>query len=93
MSEHPKTDHMSQHMSDFTAGKNAEHMPTRTSEHSSEYFPALFVQIDYVPEHKPDLMPEHASEHCVNPHVHLCEASLSMHVPCLSKSPLSVGIN
>ena len=70
---------MSQHMSDFTTGKMSERMPTRTSEQSPEHFQA-------VSEHKPDLMPEHASEHCVNLHVRLSRTSLailSMHVPCL----------
>ena len=54
--------HVSQHMSDR---KISEHSPTKMSEHSSERFPAV---IDDMSKHKPDLMPEPASEHRVNPH-------------------------
>ena len=53
--------HMSQHMSDR---KNVR--TTNMSEHSPERFPAFMI--DDVSEHKPDLMPEQASEHHVNPH-------------------------
>lgn len=28
-------------------------------------------------------MPEQESEHCASPRVHLCQTSLSMHLPCL----------
>ena len=38
-----KSDHVLQHMSDFAAGKMSEHMPTRTTEHSPEHFPAFMV--------------------------------------------------
>ena len=65
--------HMSQHMT-CQAGKMSEHTPTKMSEHRLERFPAFMI--DDVSEHKPDLMPEEASEHRVNPH----------------KSPFTVGI-
>ena len=90
MSEHvpgPKSDHMPQHMSGFTAGKMPNHMQARTSEHGPEHVPAFMI--DDVSEHKPRLMPEQAHERCVNPHVRLCQASLSIHVPCLLPNRLS----
>ena len=88
-----KLDHMSQHMSDFTAVKMSELMPTRTSEHSPEHVPALMI--DDVSKHIPDLMAEQASEHCFNPHVKPRLSALSVNIICpafSSKSQLGVGI-
>ena len=65
MSEHisgPKPDRASQHMSDCTAGRMSELIT-----HSREHFTTFMI--DDVSEHKPDLMPEPASEHCVSPHL------------------------
>ena len=79
----PKPDHMS----DVMAGNISELMRTRTSGHSPQHFPAFMI--DDVSEQNPDLKAEQTSKHCVNPHVCLCHASLSIHTPCLLPSRLS----
>ena len=58
---------------------------TRTSGHIPEHFAAL---MDEASEHKPDLMPEQASEHFNTPQVRLCQACLSIHVLCLLQNRL-----
>ena len=50
--------------------KNVSSHANKDVRTQSRTYPNLFT--DDASEHKPDLMPEEVSEHCINPHVRLC---------------------